>query len=82
MSTATMTSKGQMTLPLGVRKALQLNPGDKVEIELGPDGTATLRKKSRSFEELRGIVRIDGASAKLDRWIEEARVAIAAGVRE
>lgn len=31
MSTATLTSKGQMTLPKDVREALSLKPGDQVE---------------------------------------------------
>jgi len=31
MSTATLTSKGQMTLPKEVRDDLKLKPGDKVE---------------------------------------------------
>ena len=82
MSYATITSKGQMTLPAKIRKAMKLGPGDKVQLTLEADGTATLRKKSRSFEELRGIVKVEGATANLDEWIEEARAAMAAGVRE
>ena len=38
MPTATMTSKGQITIPIEVRKALGLDAGDKidfVEIEKG-----------------------------------------------
>jgi len=31
MPTATVTSKGQITLPLGVRRALGLTAGDKVD---------------------------------------------------
>jgi len=82
MSYATITSKGQMTLPAKVRKAMQLHPGDKVQVTLAADGTATLRKTSRSFEELRGMVKVEGAAADLDAWIEEARAAMAAGARE
>ncbi len=82
MSYATITSKGQMTLPAKIRKAMKLGPGDKVQLTLGADGTATLRKKSRSFEELRGIVKVEGSTATLDECIEEARAAMAAGVRE
>lgn len=32
MATATLTSKGQMTLPKDVRDDLKLEPGDKVDI--------------------------------------------------
>ncbi len=82
MNYATITSKGQMTLPAKLRKAMQLAPGDKVQLTLQPDGTATLRKKSRSFKELRGIVKVEGAAANVEQWIEEARAAMAAGIRE
>lgn len=37
MSTATVTSKGQITIPIGVREALQVSAGDRVEfIEVAP----------------------------------------------
>jgi len=79
MDSATLTTKGQMTLPSRIRKALNLNPGDRMELTLGEDGTVTMRKKSGSFEELRGIVTVEGASDNIDGWIEEARDAMAAG---
>lgn len=31
--TATITSKGQITIPLGIRKHLGLKPGDKLEFD-------------------------------------------------
>ena len=37
MSTATVSSKGQITLPLEVRLALHVDAGDRVEfVEVGP----------------------------------------------
>ena len=45
---ATVTAKGQMTIPAAVRESLQLKPGDTVAIELEED-TAILRK-IRSIE--------------------------------
>ena len=37
MSTATLTSKGQVTVPVGVRQAMKLDTGDRVEfIEVAP----------------------------------------------
>jgi AbrB family looped-hinge helix DNA binding protein len=32
MSTATVSSKGQITLPMSLRKALGIKPGDKVDL--------------------------------------------------
>lgn len=74
---ATVTSKGQMTLPAKLRSELGINPGDRVELTLTGDGTVRLRKRSRSFAELKGLVKIEGSAAKIDRWIEEARARMA-----
>lgn len=38
MTTATLTSKGQITIPLEVRSALGLHAGAKLDFVLGQDG--------------------------------------------
>ena len=56
----TVTSKGQVTIPVAVRTRLGIQPGNAVEFELASDGRVVLRKldgdppKSR-FEQLRGL---------------------------
>ena len=35
---ATLTSKGQLTLPVSIRKKLHLKPGDKIELFTRNDG--------------------------------------------
>jgi AbrB family looped-hinge helix DNA binding protein len=40
----TISSKGQITVPVHVREALGLVPGTKLELELGPAGTFVARK--------------------------------------
>ena len=42
MATATLTSKGQVTIPKTVRDALQLREGDKVDFMLTENGEALL----------------------------------------
>ena len=38
MSTATLTSKGQITIPVDVRNALKVDAGDRVEfVQIAPD---------------------------------------------
>ena len=43
MATATLTSKGQITIPKFVRDALHLHEGDKVDFMLTEDGEALLK---------------------------------------
>jgi len=43
MPTATLTSRGQLTLPKEVREALRLKPGDQVDFIVGDEGEVRLR---------------------------------------
>jgi AbrB family looped-hinge helix DNA binding protein len=55
MTTATVTSKGQITIPAEVRQALQVEAGDRVEfIEVEP-GRFELVAATRSVTELKGM---------------------------
>ncbi len=44
LAVAKITSKGQTTIPQEVRTALHVAPGDLIAWEVGPDGTATVRR--------------------------------------
>jgi AbrB family looped-hinge helix DNA binding protein len=57
MPTATVTSKGQVTIPRKVRETLRLRPGDRVEFVLGEDGGVRLRAGEVDVSELRGLLR-------------------------
>ena len=52
MSFATMTSKGQTTIPLSVRNAAGLHPGDKIHFTVLEDGTIIVRVKNKSIRDL------------------------------
>lgn len=52
MSFATITSKGQTTIPKGVRDAAGLQAGDRIHFAVLPDGTIIVRAKTRSVREL------------------------------
>jgi len=56
MSTATMTSKGQMTIPKDIRDGLDLKPQDQVHLTLLADGTVIMRAKRRSVGDLYGVL--------------------------
>jgi antitoxin PrlF len=57
MSTATLTSKGQITIPQTVRRRLGLKTGDRVDFLLESGGRVVLKSHRAPFEELRGIVK-------------------------
>jgi AbrB family looped-hinge helix DNA binding protein len=56
MSFATITSKGQTTIPKDIRDGLGLRPGDKVRFTLLSDGTVVMRAKRRSIRDLAGAL--------------------------
>lgn len=74
MATATVTSKGQITIPANVRQALQVEAGDRVEfVELSP-GEYLFLAANRSVTELKGMF----GKPKRTVTIEEMNQAIAA----
>jgi AbrB family looped-hinge helix DNA binding protein len=55
MITATITTKGQITIPVAVREALGVTPGDKVQfVEIEP-GRYEFLAATHSVTELKGM---------------------------
>ena len=55
MTTATVSTKGQITIPANVRQALQVEAGDRVEfVEVAP-GRFEFVAVTRSVRELKGM---------------------------
>jgi AbrB family looped-hinge helix DNA binding protein len=84
---ATLTSKGQMTLPRAVRDAWNLKPGDRVAIEVdGPDAGRIAPARRRSiFEGIDALsVRIPEGLTQdaIDEAIDEGPVGDAAPARD
>ena len=77
MSTLTVTSRGQVTFRKDVLQHLGIQPGEKIEVDLLPDGRAELRaaRPAGSFHQLRGILKGKTNGARLS--IEEINEAIA-----
>ena len=57
MSEATITSKGQVTIPADIRRAMGLSAGERVVFTQLDDGTIVFRAKRRSILELRGLLK-------------------------
>lgn len=56
MPTATMTSKGQITIPIELRKTLGLKPGVRIDFYEIEEGVYALRPKTGSIMEMRGCI--------------------------
>ena len=55
MPTATMTTRGQVTIPKEVRDALHLEAGHRIAFELRDDGIVEMRPENVDLMSLRGV---------------------------
>jgi len=62
-SDATLTSKGQTTIPKEIRDGLGMKPGDRMTFTLMPDSTVIMRVKSKRVSNLAGMLRKKGRKA-------------------
>ena len=78
MPTATLTSKGQITIPAKVRSALGLDTGDKIDFIEIENGEYAIKPRTASIRDLEGCI------PKLDYvpTIEEINEAIIDGAAE
>lgn len=60
MPIATLTSKGQLTLPKAIRDLLKLNTGDAVDFIIADDGTVQVRAGRFDVRDLRGLLKKPG----------------------
>jgi antitoxin PrlF len=73
---ARITSKGQITMPREVRRALGVGPGDKVLFESDGDGVRVRPVRAQSpFAKYRGIGNpgIPSGRKAVLRWVRELR---------
>ena len=60
MSNATLTSKGQTTIPKEIRDSLGLKPKDQLNFTQMPNGTVIMRVKNKSVLDLADIINYQG----------------------
>ncbi len=63
MPIAKVTSKGQITIPVSIRKHLHLQPGDAVDFFIDEGGTARMLPLSRKVSEVFGLLSRKGQKA-------------------
>jgi len=56
MTAATLTSKGQLTLPKDVRDAMGVGPGDRVDFVRMEDGNFAVLPATHSVKSLKGLI--------------------------
>ena len=63
---ATLTYKGQVTVPKAIRDALNLKPGDRLDFFLEQNGELRVTATTASVTELKGMVSKPASPASLD----------------
>jgi antitoxin PrlF len=70
MSIATVTSKGQVTIPQDVRERLGIVTGTRVEFVERPDGLVEFIPLTASIMDLKGILKWDGPAFTIEEMDE------------
>ena len=73
MTTATITSKSQITIPTAVRAELHVGPGDRIEFVRVADGRYEVVAATQDVSRLRGVIK-----ASKTVTVEEMNAAIKA----
>ena len=53
---ATVTSKGQLTVPIAVRRKLGIDPGDQVAFVIDGENGARFRRVEHTVQSVRGLI--------------------------
>ena len=56
MAESKLTSKGQTTIPIEIRRKLKLKPGDRIELHVQPDGKVVLIPLNVDILEFKGML--------------------------
>ncbi|OED39329.1 AbrB family transcriptional regulator [Chromatiales bacterium (ex Bugula neritina AB1)] len=73
MAQATMTTKGQITIPAEIRKALSLNAGDKVVFVTRESGEVVIFPATREVGTLKGMIEKPADPVSIDAMDEAIR---------
>lgn len=66
MARATVTTKGQVTIPKRIRDRLRLKAGDRIEFRERDDGTVVVETETVDVRSLRGSVRPRASGVSLE----------------
>ncbi len=66
MSTATITSKGQITIPVDIRSGLNLQSGDRINFIIDESGKVSFLPITKQLSSLKGIIAIPDKSVSIE----------------
>lgn len=66
MTTATVTSKGQVTIPKEIRDYLKLQTGGRLEFLVDPQGSVRIIPATAEVRQLKGMISPEGKSVSLE----------------
>jgi antitoxin PrlF len=69
---ATLTSKGQITLPKEIRERLGLNAGSMLDFQIEADNTITARPVKADARRIRGLLKSPHATTPTVEQMDEA----------
>ena len=75
---ATVTDKGQVTVPKEIRDKTGIAPGSRLDFELQDDGTLRVRVLARGVDNLFGLVHRPGTKPRSIKAMDEGIAAAAA----
>ena len=67
MTTATITSKGQVTIPAAIRRKLRLHAGSKIDFVENKAGEMVIRPKAGDIRELFGFLKYEGLPLSIEQ---------------
>ncbi|MEK6371946.1 MAG: type II toxin-antitoxin system PrlF family antitoxin [Acidobacteriota bacterium] len=65
MPSATVTSKGQITVPKEIREHLGVEPGDRLSFQIGSGGEVVVEPETVDIRSLRGRLKRQGRRVSL-----------------
>ena len=81
MSVATLTSKGQLTLPIDIRRALHAESGERFDCSIDEcTGNIVLRPMTKTIDEVFGLMHAYAKASPVS--VEGMRHAVAARMKE
>ena len=66
MATATVTSKGQVTIPKEIRDYLKLRTGGRLEFLVDPQGSVRITPATAEVRQLKGLISPGGKVVSLE----------------